>query len=144
MTHRMLLAPITALLVLAATGPTHARPVSVTGEHDLGVLLQQAEQSFDLDAEDAVYLLDSARDDWTSDGRRIVTRHRAVLIRTGQAIRDLADLRIPFDASRQHFTVTALRTWRLSDERWIESGPTAQVETLPFALDHAPDYAHLR
>ena len=39
---------------------------------------------------------------------------------------------------------TALRTWRLSDERWIESGPTARVETLPFALERAPDYGGLR
>jgi hypothetical protein len=144
MRNRTLLPLIVALLAVPAAAPAHARPVSVTGEHDLGALLQRAEKSFDLEAEDAVYLLDSAREDWTSDGRRIRTLHRAVLIRTAQSVRSLADLRVPFDASRQRLTVTTLRTWRLSDERWTDAGPTARVETLPFALDHAPDYAHRR
>ncbi|MHC4274709.1 MAG: DUF3857 domain-containing protein [Planctomycetota bacterium] len=134
------------LLVVPAipTAPSLGYPPSVTGEHDIGALIKRAGKAFDLAQEDAVFLLDSARDDWTADGRRIHSAHRIVYIRSGYAIRDLADLRVPYDASRQRFTVTALRTWRPSDERWIESGPTAQVETLPFAFDQAPDYADRR
>jgi hypothetical protein len=136
-----------ALLVVpavVAAGPAQARPASVTGEHDLGALMQRAGKAFDLAQEDAIFLLDSAREDWTPDGHRIRSLHRIVYIRTGYAIRALADLRVPYDASRERLTVTTLRTWRLSDETWIDSGPTAQVETLPFALEHAPDYAHRR
>jgi hypothetical protein len=139
-----LVLPLLVVPAVVAARPAQARPASVTGEHDIGALIQQAGKAFDLAQEDAVFLFDSAREDWTADGRRIHSLHRIVYIRTGQAIRELADLRVPYDASRQSFTVTTMRTWRLSDERWIESGPTGQVETLPFALDYAPDYAHRR
>ena len=37
-----------------------------------------------------------------------------------------------------------LRTWRLSDDAWIDAGPTAQVETLPAAVDGSPDYCYMR
>jgi transglutaminase-like putative cysteine protease len=146
MRSKTLIRFVLALLVVptVAATPGVASPTSVTGEHDIGALIRRAEKAFDLAREDAVFLLDSERDDWTADGRRIRSLHRIVYIRTGHAIRSLADLRVPYDASRQRITVTALRTWRLSDERWIESGPTAQVETLPFAIDHAPDYADRR
>jgi hypothetical protein len=132
------------LAVPAVVAAAEAGPRSIEGEHDIGALLQRAESAFDLAREDAVYLLDSAREDWTADGRRVQSRHRILYICGGYTIRNLVDLRVPYDAARQRFTLRALRTWRPSDERWIESGPTAQVETLPFAVDHAPDYADRR
>jgi hypothetical protein len=51
---------------------------------------------------------------------------------------------VPSDSARQRLTVDTLRTWRPSDERWIESQGTAVVETLPFALDRTVDYSHIR
>lgn len=129
------------LLSAATAGASLAGPVSITGEHDIGALLEKAG---DLGNEDAVLLLDELREDWTADGRRVHSVHRIVYIGTEYGKRQHADLRVPYDGARQELTVTALRTWRLSDERWIESGPTARVETLPFALDRAPDYQQRR
>jgi hypothetical protein len=132
------------LLSAVAAGVFLAGPASITGEHDIGALLESAGKARDLGAEDAVLLLDELREDWTADGRRVQSVHRIVYIRTEYGKRQHADLRVPYDGARQDFAVTALRTWRLSDERWIESGPTARVETLPFGLDRAPDYQHRR
>jgi hypothetical protein len=139
---------VTTLVVFTVfcllTPAAQAAPESITGEHDIGALLKQADKAFDVDDEDAIHLLNEFREDWTADGRRVWRVHRIVLIRTALGIRRHADLRIPYDAERQRFSVSALRTWRLTDARWIESGPTAQVETLPFAVQRAPDYAHHR
>jgi hypothetical protein len=136
---------VLAFLLSAATaGVSSAGPASITGEHDIGKLLERAGEARDLGSEDAVLLLDELREDWTADGRRIHSVHRIVYIRTEYGKRQHADLRVPYDGARQDFTVTALRTWRLSDKRWIDSGPTARVETLPFALDRAPDYQDRR
>lgn len=135
---------IALLLAAAAASSSLAAPASAVGGHDIGALLQRAGAAWDLDGEDEVLLLDSVREDWTADGRRVHSVHRIVYVRTGLAIWHHADLRVPYDQARQRFSVTALRTWRLSDRRWTESGPTAQVETLPFALERAPDYGSLR
>jgi hypothetical protein len=132
------------LLSAATAGASLAGPASITGEHDIGALLERAGEVRDLGNEDAVLLLDELREDWTADGRRVHSVHRIVYIGTEYGKRQHADLRVPYDGARQELTVTALRTWRLSDERWIESGPTARVDTLPFALDRAPDYQHRR
>lgn len=133
-------------LLLAATFLTAvvAAPISHDGGTDIGELLDRARSAYDLEGEDAVILLESRREDWTTDGRRSRSIHRIVYIGTRHGIGSHADLRVPYDSSRERLTVESLRTWRLSDETWTESGPTARVETLPFALDHAPDYAHLR
>jgi hypothetical protein len=136
--------PLLLLSAIVVATPAPAGPASASGEHDIEVLIQRAGKAFELDEEDAVFLFDAARDAWSADGRRVRSVHRIVYIRTGHAIRSYADLRVPYDASRQRLTVTALRTWRLSDRQWIDSGPTAQVDTLPFALDRAPDYAGRR
>ncbi|MHC4317405.1 MAG: hypothetical protein ACYS1B_02555 [Planctomycetota bacterium] len=52
------------LLVVPAipTAPSLGYPPSVTGEHDIGALIKRAGKAFDLAQEDAVFLLDSARD----------------------------------------------------------------------------------
>ncbi|UCF66201.1 MAG: DUF3857 domain-containing protein [Acidobacteriota bacterium] len=137
---------LATFILLAAAGPSAsvAEPDSITAEHDIGTLLKRARESFDVSAEDAVFLLDETRESWTHDGRLVRSVHRIVYVNTALAVRRYADLRVPYDSARQRFVVTALRTWRPADRRWIESGPTARVETLPFALDRAPDYAHRR
>ena len=127
---------VALLLAVLAVSPALAAEAPAGEKPDVRALLQQARAAYDLEAEDAVFLLDSVREDWTADGRRVHSVHRIVFIRTGLAIRRLADLRVPYDHERQSFVVNALRTWRLSDERWIESGPTARVETLPLSLIH--------
>ena len=114
------------------------------GELDVSTLLEEAKEAFDLEQEDAVFLLDELSESWTADGRRVRGVHQLVLIRTEYGIDHHADLRIPWDSARQRLILHSLCTWRASDDRWIESGPTAMVETLPFAVDGAPDYCHLR
>ena len=73
----------------------------------------------------AVLLLDRYTETWTADRRRITSVHTIVYIRTKHAIGSYADLRVPHDSERQELTVEALRTWRLSDSRWIVSGETS-------------------
>lgn len=119
-------------------------PASFTGEHDLGRLLERAGKRFDLQGLDAVLLVDELREEWTADGRRVRSVHQVAYVRTAMGIRNHADLRVPYDGERQKLEVGALRTWRLSDRRWIDSGETARVETLPFALGDSPDYAGWR
>jgi hypothetical protein len=135
---------ILSILVLSCSVAALGAPLSHDESIDIGPLLDRARTAYDLENEDAVVLLESHREDWTEDGRRAYTLDRIVFIRTRVGIGRYADLRVPYDGSRQKFTVDALRTWRLSDERWIVSGPTAQVDTLPHGLDRAPDFAHLR
>ncbi len=135
---------IALIFFLAAATPLCADPISIDGGHDIGVLLERAGNSLDLDVEDAVILLERFETLWTADGRLAETTHRVVLIRTSYGLNHFADLRIPWDSARQKLTVDALRTWRLSDKTWITTGATAVVETLPYAVDRAPDYCHLR
>jgi hypothetical protein len=138
--HRVVL----LVAVLVASAGVAAEPVSFDGEHDIGALLAAAETAFPSDRTDAVLLLDSLSETWTADGRRVSSVHQIVLLRSRWAIDHFADLRVPFDAAHQSMAVHALRTWRLSDRRWTAGGPTAQVETLPFALERAADYTNLR
>ena len=121
-----------------------AAPRPVMDEAEVSALLEQADDVFDLEQEDAVFLLDELSETWTTDGRLVRSIHQIALIRTEYGLDHYADLRIPWDSARQRFTLHALRTWRLSDEHWIDAGPTASVETLPFAVDRSPDYCHLR
>jgi len=132
------------LTVLALAGTAAAEPVSYDGAHDIGALLAAADAAFEVEQSDEVLLLDRASETWTADGRRISSVHRIVLVRTHPAINHHADLRVAFDAEHQSLTVHTLRTWRLSDRRWISGGPTARVETLPFALERAVDYTNMR
>lgn len=125
---------------LAAAAP----PPSPTTSEEVDALLAVARETLDAEAEDAVLLVDRLREEWTADGRRVTTVHRLLYVRTSLAVRLLADLRLPWDSARQRLQVHLLRTFRLSDRRWVESGPTARVETLPFAVADAPDYATRR
>ena len=109
-----------------------------------GLLYLHAENTMDLENEDAVILFERQEFRWTTDGRLEQTMKRSVLIRTEYGLDHFADLRIPWDGARQKLTVDRLRTLRFSDDETIDAGPTAVVETLPFAVDRAPDYCHLR
>jgi hypothetical protein len=67
-----------------------------------------------------------------------------VWIRTARGIRSYADVRVPWDSAHQKLEVDTLRSWRPSDQRWTASGTTGIVETIPYALSHAPGYSHIR
>ncbi|MCF7810858.1 DUF3857 domain-containing protein [bacterium] len=109
---------------------------------EIKAMLNAASQVYDLDKEDAVILRNNCRVDIFADGRLKFFVHEIVLIKTDKGRGHYADLRIPFDASIQNFTVTALMTWR--GEECINSDNTAIVETLPFALSNAYDYNNMR
>jgi len=113
-------------------------------EAEIATLLLEASEPFDLEREDAVFLLDELSESWTIDGRLVRSVHQVVWIGTDYGLEHHADLRIPWDSAHQRFTLEALRTWRLSDNATIDAGPTAEVETLPAAADRSPDYCSLR
>ncbi len=108
------------------------------------LLYLHADKTLDLENEDAVLLFERRETRWTEDGRLVETTRRSVLIRTEYGLDHFADLRIPWDGARQKLTVQRMRTLREADNATIDAGPTAVVETLPFAVDRAPDYCHLR
>ncbi len=138
---------LSALLVtLAGALPlTAAVPVfDVNVDYDINALQKQALQTLDMTREDAVILYQRFETRWTDDGRLVQTTKRAILIRTEYGVDHYTDLRIPWDSLRQKLTVHRLRTLRLSDAASIDAGPTAVVETLPYSVDRAPDYCHLR
>lgn len=112
------------------------------GRTDLAELERAAATRWDLSQEDAVVLLERREVEWTADRRRIETVHRAVRIAADDAVEGYADLRIAYDSLRTGLEVISLRTYR--DGHWIESGPTAQVETTPSTLDRAPDLSGIR
>lgn len=135
--------PVTASPAFTASS---TEPIYEHGDVRLlsGDLLRRAEEAFDLENEDAVILFERFEERWTADGRLVRTTRRSVIIRTEHGLDHFADLRIPWDGARQKLTVERLRTLRISDEAVIDAGPTAVVETLPFRVDRAPDYCHLR
>lgn len=129
---------VPSLAVPAAAGSI----VTWDGQRDVGALMAEARQAWNLADQDAVILLDEVRMTYAEDGRLRQERHRVVWIFTDWAVDNFADLRVPWDSERQKLTVQALRVWR--DGRWIAARPTAVVETTPFALRSAPDYTGIR
>ena len=119
-----------------------AAQTSKDGKVNIAQLMQMADKNFDLEVEDAIILYDNEEQTWLPDKRFYTKVHRVVWIGRSWAIRRFADHRIPFDKSRQSFTVNTLRTWR--DGQWWESDTTAIVETLPGALQTAYDYTTMR
>ncbi len=128
--------------LLALARPAAAEPMTYDNALDIGAMMQQAQKTWDLSAQDGILLLEQVHYTWLDDGRLREQRHRVVWIATDVAQRNFADLRIPWDSDRQTFTVQALRVWR--GGRWIDARKTAVVETTPFALREAPDYAGIR
>lgn len=137
-----------AAMAAAPAAPRLAVPAGAAsimtwdGQRDVGALMAEAHQTWNLADQDAVILLDEARMTYAEDGRLRQERHRVVWIFTDWAVDNFADLRVPWDSERQKLTVQALRVWR--DGRWIAARPTAVVETTPFALRSAPDYTGIR
>ena len=136
---------LTALLCAPAT-PLNAASMGVSGGHDLDALWSRAKKRFDPSSHDALVLLESRHVTVLANGDTRTKVHRVVWIGTAMGIRDHADLRIPYNSATATMTVTALRTWR-NDKWWPDEsaiGPTAVVETLPFALATADDYTTMR
>ena len=139
----------TAPLAAAATRTAPAAPgalMGVSDGHDLDALWAEAQKTFDPAQRDAVLLLESLRVDVQATGAVATTVHRVVWIGTGAGLRAYADLRVPWNSATCTLEVKKLRTWR--DGRWwpdaAKLSPTAIVETLPYAVDHADDYTTLR
>lgn len=135
---------IVVLLICSARIPTiYADTLeTIPCEERFPELLEKADKLFNLDNQDAVILSENRSEFWFTDGRLKTRIHRIVWINSKVGIGRYADLRVPYDAVIQSFTVSHLRTWR--DGRWWESGETAIVETLPFALQKAYDYTNMR
>lgn len=127
--------------ILLAVSPLPAQQ-SYDGRFDIAALKTTAQQQFDCAGQDAVILAEGQRTLWLPDGRLSTTIHRIVWINSRLAIGLYADNRIPYDHERCTFTPLALRTWR--DNQWWPTDTTGFVETLPFAVNKAYDYAHLR
>jgi hypothetical protein len=144
MRRRAVLAATLVLALATVMSAALAAPMSAVGDKDLGRLLERAGQAFDLEQEDAVLLHDEVERSWTPDGRLVERIHRIMYVRTDWAVDHYADWRVPYDSRRQRIDVRAMRVWRSADDALVESGETARVETLPFALAQAYDYDHLR
>lgn len=121
-----------------------AAPMTYSGRLDIGEMMTIADSTFDLANEDAVVLLNGRRETVLPDGRRSLLIHQIVYITSDYGIEHYADLRIPYDEKRQSLDVQSLRTWRISDQRWIDHRETAIVPTTPTELAEAPAYSNVR
>ncbi|MBD3166292.1 DUF3857 domain-containing protein [bacterium] len=133
---------LTALLLLAISVAATAEPMTYDGAYDIGELLDEAKFTYDFENEDAVFLVYEEKSRLLPDNRRVYTYHHVVYITTEEGIELYGDLRVPFDSERQTLTSHSHRTWM--DEQWWPSDPPGFVETLPYEVDHAYDYANLR
>jgi hypothetical protein len=115
---------------------------SLSGLLDISELMTIAGERFDLASEDAVLLFDGQRIRAHKDGRYVQYVHRIIWLNTDVAIRRYGDHRIRHDVAHCSLKVAAIRTWR--DNQWWETGSTGIVETLPYELAHAYDYANMR
>lgn len=134
-----------ALVILFSTGLS-AESMGVSQGYDLDALWVKAQKQYDLNAHDAVLLLEGRHVTILDNGNLKTRVHRVVRIGTEMGIEHYADLRISWNSATSTFTVLALRTW--NDDRWwpheSEVSETAVVETLPFALAQADDYTSIR
>jgi hypothetical protein len=132
-------------VVLIAASAT-AGPLGVSSGRDLDALLARARALPDFAGRDAVLLCETRATTVTPGGDLAVRVHQVVWIATRSGLQSYADLRVPWHAGTSTLAVLKLRTWR--DGRWWPDaerlGPTAVVETLPYALERAADYADLR
>lgn len=132
------------LMVLLLASAVYSMPMTYSGRLDIGEMMAIADSTFDLAQEDAVVLLEGRRETVLPDGRRSLLIHQIVYITTDYGIETYADLRIPYDEQRQTLEVQSLRTWRISDQRWIDHRKTAIVPTTPTALAESPAYSNIR
>ncbi len=135
-------------MVLALSFPVRLSAAAMGNSqgYDLDALWAKVRKQYDLEAQDAVLLLEGRHVSILENGNLRMRVHRVVWIGTEMGIDHHADLRIPWNSATSTFTVVALRTWR--DGRWwpheSEVSGTAVVETLPFALALADDYTSMR
>jgi hypothetical protein len=133
-------------ILVALAVPLYAETMGVSGGHDLDRLWAEAQAHYDLEAVDAVLLLESLHVTVAASGDRTTRIHRVVWIGSEVGVDDYADLRVPYNSGNSTLKVTALQTWR--DGRWWPAkpaiSPTAVVETLPFAMARADDYTSMR
>ena len=134
----------TLALLIATTAA--AAPLGVSSGRDLDALLARARELPDFAARDAVLLCEARSTTLTPGGDLATRTHQVAWIATRSGLQAYADLRVPWRAGTSSLAVLKLRTWR--EGRWWPDAalvsPTAVVETLPFALEHAADYADLR
>lgn len=139
-TGHLILCTIVCAILLAA--PPVQGQQSYDGQFDIAKLVATARERFDLAKQDAIILAEGQQVLWLPDGRLSTRMHRIVWINARVAINVYADSRIPYDTERCTFTPLALRTWR--DNQWWPTDSSGVVETLPFALEKAYDYANMR
>jgi hypothetical protein len=138
------LALMTIILVLSvlSAAPTTLAQTSYDGKQDIGALMATAARQFDTSKLDAYLLSDGTTITATADGRISTLVHRIIRLNSDLSVDKFGDYRVPFDQEHCTFTPLALRVWR--DGRWWNADSSAFVETLPFALEHAYDYAGVR
>ncbi len=119
-----------------------AAPISICERFNIDELLLKADETFNLESQDAVILFEGYKERLFADGHKATFVHRIVWISTEWSLDEYADLRVPWDSDRNNLDVFGLRVW--TKDRWIDHRPTAIVETLPYEVSHAPDYANLR
>ncbi len=141
-----LLRTLTMMILLATATIASGADMGTSGGFDLDALWTAAQQTYDLDTEDAVVLLESQDVTLSATGDVATTVHRVVWIGSSVGIHQYADLRVPWNPANSELEVLALRTWR--DDQWwpgpTQISETAVVVTLPYAVDHADDYTTLR
>ncbi len=134
------------LAVLLLCAAAQAAPLGTSSGRDLDALLARARARPDFAQRDAVLLCEARATTLTADGDLATRTHQVVWIATRSGLQAYADQRVPWRAGASSLAVLKLRTWR--DGRWWpdaqQVSPIAVVETLPFALEHAADYADLR
>ncbi len=137
---------IRTILTLLLLVSTAFAQMGVSNGHDLDALWTEARDAFDVDAHDAVLLLESRTETITEDGDLVTRIHRVVHVSTRAGQNAHADLRIPWNSATSTFEVVKLRTWR--DDRWWPDADrlsdTAVVETLPHAVRTVWDMQDLR
>lgn len=132
---------IVVILMLCFSSVTHAQ-TSYDEKYNISELMNTASQNFDMQIQDAVFLLDSKDVSWLPDGRLSTTIHQIIWLNTEVAVEEYGDHRIPYDSAHEAFIVKTLRTWR--DNEWWRTGPTGIVETLPYQMRNAYDYSNIR
>ncbi len=73
---------------------------SVSGRHDIGQLINEAEKTYELSKEEVVVLFDGLIYHWLPDSRRIKFVHQIIMINSEIAVREFNEIRIPVDRER--------------------------------------------
>jgi hypothetical protein len=132
---------MTIWCVIVAVSPTFGQR-SYDDRVDIAQLWTSAVQHFDTAGQDVIVLSEGQSVTRYPDGRFATTVHRIQWVNSSLSVDECGDVRVPFDQEHCTFTPLAIRTWR--DGQWWPSDSTGVVETLPFELERAYDYAGMR